>query len=156
MNRLYLERWYPAAGAILASAAWGALEFPFPEPDAARDLYATTMGFAAITVGFLATAMSIVVAAPDSPLVRDLAASGYLKDLVRYLREPFMVGLCLAGLCLLGFVVSKEVAGGPLFGCYWAGFAAWLVLSLYRVGAIFVRIIEHIGNRSLRTPRTPP
>ncbi|RYG28568.1 MAG: hypothetical protein EON93_18365 [Burkholderiales bacterium] len=149
MRQLWIERWYPIAVACVAAAVWHSLEAKLPGADAIRDLYATTMGFAAITVGFLATAMSIVIAAPDSPLVRDLSESGYLSDLVRYLREPFLVGLAVAALCLLGFVVPATVTESTWFSSFWALCTVWLIGGLFRIGVIFVRVIEYIGSQAI-------
>ncbi|MCU7371598.1 hypothetical protein PEC18_12245 [Paucibacter sp. O1-1] len=156
MSGLWRERWYPSLGGVIAAGLWIFLGAGLPAPDAVRDLYATTMSLAAITVGFLATAMSIVVAAPDSPLVRQLSRSGYLKDLVRYLKEPFLVGIAIAGICLIGFVVPQCVAELPAFGATWAMLSAWMLLGLFRVGGIFVKIIEQIGKLSNQKPPPPP
>ncbi|MDR7295473.1 hypothetical protein J2X16_000794 [Pelomonas aquatica] len=147
---LFIERWYPLASGMAAALCWWWLCVPFPAPEAARDLYATTMSFAAISVGFLATAMSIIVAAPDSPLVRQLAQSGYLKDLVRYLREPFIVGILVAALCLSGFVLPVDPAKYWAFGTVWAALTVAMLLGLARIGFIFVKVITFIGQQSLK------
>ena len=47
---------YPIALACVAAAVWHSLEAKLPGADAIRDLYATTMGFAAITVGYATNA----------------------------------------------------------------------------------------------------
>lgn len=149
MNGLAFERWYPLGGALVLLCAWASFEMGMPASDAMRDLFATTMSLAAITVGFLATAMSIVVAAPESQLIKQLSQSGYLKDLVRYLREPFVVGIVIAALCMAGFVLPDTVTHHGAFGSTWAFLGTWLLLGLLRVGGIFVKVIEHVGRLSL-------
>jgi hypothetical protein len=150
MNGLARERWYPLVAAIAAAALWVYLGVKTPGADALRDLYATSMSFAAITVGFLATAMSIVVSAPDGPLIRQLASSGYLEDLIRYLKEPFGVGILIAAQCLVGFVLPESLTSHIAFGAVWSGLVAWMLFGLYRMGTIFVKIMAHIGRLSTR------
>lgn len=150
MNGLFRERWYPFVGAVAAAVLWCYLDLAMPSADARRDLYATSMSFAAITVGFLATAMSIVISAPDSPLVRQLAKSGYLSDLIRYLKEPFLVGILIAALCLIGFILPDEKTAHRAFGAIWASLAVWVLLGLFRMGTIFVQIMAEIGRMSNR------
>lgn len=153
MNRLRLERWYPFIGAGIAAATWSYFGLSLCPPLAVHDIFANTLSIAAITVGFLATAMSIVVAAPDSPLIRELARSNYLSDLVRYLKEPFLVGIAIASFCLAGFVATESVTSHVAFGATWAFLAVWMLLGLFRIGTLFVRLIELIGKRSLDKPR---
>ena len=146
MTPLFREHWYPLVGGLLVAAAWCFLHVEFPAPDPARDLYATTVSLASITVGFLATAMSIVVSTPDGPLVKKLASSGYLKDLIRYLREPFLVGLLVCAICLVGFVLPEKVTQTAAFGATWSGATAWMLLGLVRIGVIFVRLLSYAGK----------
>lgn len=155
---LLWERLYPLLIAIAAAAVWWACGQPFPktEDGATRDLFATAMSLASITVGFLATAMSIVIAAPDGALMRQLRTSSYLDDLVRYLREPFQVGLLVAGLSLLGFFTTSA----PLDSLRWLNllfvFCATLLLStLFRIGSIFVTFMRAIAAERLSPPRAP-
>jgi len=146
---LFREHWYPLAGGLLAAVLWGWLNVEFPGPEAARDLYATTVSLASITVGFLATAMSIVVSTPDGPLVAKLASSGYLRDLIRYLREPFLVGLFVCATCLAGFILPPLVTQKWVFGATWSGATVWMLLGLVRIGVIFVRLLSLAGKAGL-------
>lgn len=133
-------------GGLVVALVWVLLDASMPAPDALRDLLATSMSLAAITVGFLATAMSVVIAAPDSPIVRQLAVSGYLKDVIRYLKEPFLAGLTVASVCLLGFILPTKATNAVCYGALWSALCTWMILGLFRVGGIFVQVIELIGQ----------
>lgn len=140
---LFFERWYPTTVGILVTVAWWAVGHPLLGKEEARDLYATSMSLASITVGFLATAMSIVAASPENSLIRQLKESRYMEDLIRYLREPFSVGLFFAALSLVGFFcngLSGHAANA--FGAIWVASAGSLLASMYRIGMVFVRFLK--------------
>lgn len=153
MNWLWVERWYPAAIAGVATALWLPLGCVINQP---HDVFNAAITLASIVVGFLATAMSIVLAS-DSKVMQDLRTSGYIADLVRYLREPFGTGLVLAGVALLGYFMPDDaskhraLAGTLLF------LSVALCLGLLRIGNIMLKFLRYPPAAATPVgPATPP
>ena len=78
-----VERWYPVVGAAGASAVYVILLWGEPLPKRSGDLIAATISVAAIAVGFLGTAQSILLSMPNRRIVRQLQDIGRFK-LVRH------------------------------------------------------------------------
>jgi hypothetical protein len=150
---LYVERTYPVAVAALTTAAWASLcKVP---TESLHDLFATSVSLAAIVVGFLATAMSIVLAAPDSRVMKQLRESGYVHDLVWYLREPFVIGLVLAALSLSGYLISPTAAKANLFVGALVFFSTLMLAGLFRISMVFMHYLKAaaFSQAGYSTPR---
>lgn len=139
--KLWIERCYPIGLSIGAALAW--LTWCRGPINGPHDLLATAVTLSSIVVGFLATAMSIVLAAPDSSLMKDLRSSGYVHDLVHYLREPFIVGLALAAFSLSGYVVSEDAAKGDLYVGVIIWLAAWMLGGLLRIAIVLMHFLKY-------------
>jgi len=141
MNSLFVERYYPYAAALLGAGAWYCLGRPFPE-DASSFLTAA-LGFAGTLAGFLATAQAILMALPSESVMGQLKSSGYIDDLVRYLREAFygLMGFAILNLC--GFFIERGNMLPMWFRLAWIGLAILSVLVFHRL----TRIILHIMRR---------
>lgn len=149
MSPLFRERWYPTAVAAVVCVVWWWGGKPWPPADAVRDLLATSMSLASITVGFLATAMSIIAASPDNSLLRQLRQSNYMDDLMRYLHEPFVVGIFFAALSLVGFFCSTFTGlAADVIATLWILCAASLLVSMQRIGSIFVKFLRASAKSS--------
>ena len=150
MPWLKVERWYPFGIGAIATILWAHWCLLPPAADNIHDLFATEVSFAAIVVGFLATAMSIVLAAPDSAVMRQLRASNYIDDLVRYLKEPFIVGLAVAAVCLVGYFEAR-VSRAPVFLGTLVFLTAMLVAGLCRIALVFMRFLKATAAQSTAT-----
>lgn len=140
MSRLFRERWYPCFLGAVLSLGWYFLGLPSPESP--RELLSTLVGLASIAVGFLATAMSIVVAAPEGPLLKQLRDSGYIEDLIRYLREPFAFGIGLVIACIAGYFLPKDSVSHPAFVATLIWLAATLLAGLFRISIVFMQFLR--------------
>lgn len=136
-----LERLYPSVIGFAVCISCLILGFGLPEFDTTKDLFATSMGFSAISVGFLATALSIVISAPDSPALKRVVLAGKHESLSVYLKEPFHVGLLVGSVCILGFVIPIETVRGETYSSIWAGLTVWQLLGLFRISTVFVAFI---------------
>ena len=169
MGSLRVERWYLFFLGAAVTGAWA--HWCAPPKDGLHDLFATAVSFAAIVVGFLAIAMSIVLAAPDSPIMRGLRGSGYIDDLVRYLREPFMIGLAVGALCLAGYYATEASKSQWFLGAL-VYLLSMLLAGLFRIAMVFMNFLKSppfqqsaVAPSSpqaldlddmLETPRDPP
>jgi hypothetical protein len=147
--KLFVERWYPTGVAGGVTVAW---TYCCPAaPDNMHDIFATSVGLAAIVVGFLATAMSIVLAAPDSKIMQELRSSGYIGELIWYLREPFLVGLALAAVALAGYFISADVAKKPAFVGALVFLSTLLIAGLFRIAMVFMHFLKAGVQKASRT-----
>lgn len=144
-----LERFYPSVLGSAVGLACLLLGFCLPVFDTTKDLFATSMGFSAISVGFLATALSIVISAPDSPALRRVVLAGKHDNLSAYLKEPFHIGLLVGSICILGFVVPEDTVRGALYSSIWAGLTVWQLLGLFRISMVFVKFIAANAHEQL-------
>lgn len=144
--RLWAERCYPAVFGLAAGVAWLRLDGAVTESP--RDLLATLVSLASIVVGFLATAISIVVSAPPTSLIRELRDSGYSHDLVRYLKEPFVVGLALLALAVAGYFLKPEHLKHSYCVAALITLTAWLVAALARIGFVFLGFLKASAFRA--------
>ena len=158
MNALLVERWYPSCLGAVAALAWYGLDLPAPENP--RELLSTLVSLASIVVGFLATAISIVVAAPEGPLIRQIRDSGYVEDLARYLREPFLFGIALVLACIAGYLMTKDALGARALTAALLWLAASLLIGLLRISMVFVKYLRadafQRGSSSLANPLGMP
>lgn len=140
MNSLTFERWYPYVAAALGAVVWYRLGQPFPSD--AKEFLAAALSFAAILVGFLATAQAILMALPSDSVIAQIKSSGYIDDLVRYMREAFYGLVIFAVLNLTGFFF--ELSKLPLwFKGVWVVLAVLSLFVFQRVTEIIVRIMRH-------------
>ena len=138
--KLFVERWYPTGLAVGVTFAWR--RWCPTTPDNMHDIFATSVGLAAIVVGFLATAMSIVLAAPDSKIMQELRASGYIGELIWYLREPFLVGLALTFVALSGYFISADAGKQAGFVGTIVFLSSQMIAGLFRIAMVFMHFLR--------------
>lgn len=143
LTKLQRERYYPLVVAIPAVILWRLCEKPIPKDGDALNFYSSLISMASIAVGFIATAMSVVMSAPENSLLRQLKASNYMLDIIRYLKEPFFAGIMLCILCIIGFLLK----GSPeyiqdTYNHAIIYVASWLFLGLHRMGRSFVMLMK--------------
>lgn len=131
MNSLLVERWYPYVFSALGVGVWLALEAPFPMDP--KDLLTATIGFAGVLLGFMATAISVLMAMPTDSVMGELKKSGYIVDLVRYLREVMYALLVFSALSCASFFF-------PLPLSCWVE-VSWIFLALLS-SALFYRVLN--------------
>jgi hypothetical protein len=150
VNSLVFERWYPSSLGFILALVWFFLGLPPPENP--RELLGTLVSLASIVVGFLATAMSIIVAAPEGPLIRQVRESGYVEDLARYLREPFLFGTALVVASVSGYFMTKEVLGSTYFMAALLWLAISLMFGLIRISLVFIKYLRADANLRRKAP----
>jgi len=141
MNSLSYERWYPLVVAVATTALWGYFDAPFPKDS--KEFLAAALSYAATLTGFLATAKAILMAMPSDSVMGRLKSSGYLEDLVRYLREAIYFCLVFCALNLAGFFF--DTSNTPI--AYWYLWVFWGTLS----SVLFFRVVAQIMLRILET-----
>ncbi|QBP10459.1 hypothetical protein [Cupriavidus metallidurans] len=142
MKSLLLERYYPYFLAGVGTLAW----YKFGQVFAvdAQSFLSAALGLSGTILGFLATAQSILMALPSDSVMGQLKRSGYIDDLVRYLRESLYVLAAYAAWNLYGFAVVEPKSNAlPLwYRTTWIALAIVSAASFHRVTEIVLRIMK--------------
>ncbi len=136
------EWWYPILAGIAGVAGYGVFAPTFPtSPEAAPSLFSAVISTAAIAVGFLATAKSILLSIDRQPVIVKLKAAGKYKLLVSYLVQATIWSFLLAGTSVACFLPDLK---NP---AEWhrAVFAAWTGVMFTASAACF-RVIHAFGK----------
>jgi hypothetical protein len=140
MNSLNFEKRYPYFGSLLAVGIWWWLGKPFPTD--VKEFLAAALTFAAILTGFLATAQAILMALPAESVMGQIKSSGYIDELIRYMREAFIGMLLFAIINLIGFFFDTRHLPS-MFAPFWVFFAALSLFAFSRVTSIVERLMKH-------------
>jgi hypothetical protein len=135
---LTVERWYPIAGGLVAGATLGyaAPEICFRNPDQLLD---GSLEVGGILAGFIMTAKSILVAAPDSAIKR-IADTGAVGMLKQYMMSAvyYSLGMVAFSAVLLG--ASERFTTGDMSRWTmpaWAALAVTTFFATFRVAHLF-------------------
>lgn len=141
MNALWREKVSPyLLGAVAAGGKWY-LEIPFPEVAAVASA-ALTLG--AILTGFLATAITIILALEDLPVMRRLRETGYIKDVIDYLRAAIWLCFFFSIWNIVGFFVDTA---SDWFGVIWMFLAVASAVAFKRFTGIMFKILVYDIHR---------
>ncbi|MFN3231697.1 MAG: hypothetical protein ACE363_06005 [Alphaproteobacteria bacterium] len=142
-----VERWSPYLGAVIGTALWAwALGMPFPAP--IDTLMAAAGTVSAVVVGFLASAMAIVLGLTGSPVFQQLKSAGYHAHLFGYLRSGVFGGILFLLLSLAGFFLPIGAKPGEFSDPITWFFIIWIlvgIMSLFlyvRVTLILFKLLE--------------
>ncbi|HEY1659952.1 MAG TPA: hypothetical protein VGG14_16485 [Candidatus Sulfotelmatobacter sp.] len=140
------ERNYPRVGSVVVAAGYLLIHgnFDFISRDALTNLFTAMVSVAAIAVGFLATAQSILFSLESKRVTQFLKDAGSFKALVDYMMEAIHLSFALAAISAFALLID------PKAHRWWYpfGFAAWLFvlsyagLGYYRVVSIFAAILR--------------
>jgi hypothetical protein len=145
---LQLERWGPLVIAFLAMAVWWACDGVIGDA-IANDLLAALLSAAAISAGFMTTALSILLTITTTPTGKKLRKSGYLSDLFAYIRHAIYSCLGLAALSVISFFALKKGEPLPLIAAYpLIFFAALTAGSLARAAEVVLLIFLRVNDES--------
>lgn len=143
--KLWVERKYPLVVGILAAGAYRWCAGSQPLPASAKDLFNAVITVAAIGVGFLVTAQSILIDVGDRFLSRQIKEVRLWKPLLGYFRHATWWGFASAGsgALLLFFLNPTEPrAWHSLVFCCWIVIVVTAAASAYRVISIFFSLIR--------------
>lgn len=150
---LLFERSFPILGGLLIAAAYLAtpLARNYQLPESVSALMAAIVSIGGISVGFLATAKSILISIDDKEIVKRLKATGYYKRIVGYLRAAIFWSFLLTIYSAAALLVDlKSVNPWTIYRA--AGFAGWLflaataTLSYFRVASIYYSVLNTLAK----------
>lgn len=154
MRTLWWERWYPWLGAVAAGGAYVFLLCGRPLPEKSSELFSNLINLSGISVGFLATALSIILSSGKNRLIANFESIGYKKHVSGYFLAAVHSALAF---CLLNavFLVTKPAPStrvGTAEIALWCTLAVATVLSYYRVIRILVFVFRAPNLKERKAP----
>ncbi|MHB9108550.1 MAG: hypothetical protein ACYDCO_15950 [Armatimonadota bacterium] len=149
------ERVYPyIVGAVIAVGSFLILQFAFHErqfPETFKDLLGAAVNVSAISIGFLATAKSIVFSMEDRRIIRILKEANLYNVFIGYFMSAihwsFLLSILSAAILLLGVkeptILNRFIIAG------WAFTAITMGLLCYRVIFFFSRVLMSPTDQDL-------
>jgi len=141
---LTIERWYPFGCGLAAS--FGIYLFLRTQPKEA--LISTLSGHginvAAIAVGFLATALSILVSIERARVTQVLRDAAYYPIIIDYIVRPIRLwfGVALASAALLVAWDHVPLAYQRAIFAAWIFLVTWAATATYRIAAILAKMLR--------------
>ncbi len=126
--RLWQERHYPLALALVAGVLWQLFDVRFPT--STETLLASALTLGSILAGFLATAKTILISLAGSSTMASLRRTGFLNYVIEYVASGIWSAFGFSVLSLSGFFFSPPPD--------WYA-TVWIVGGVY-AGATFVRV----------------
>ena len=108
-------------------------------------LTATTLvALAGTLIGFLLTALSLLIGVADRKFIENLRMTGHYGALVRQMLRTAAVWLCVAALGLMAHTLSRSLQG--LVVPVAMGFAAFALLQFVVVGFRFSLVVKQLSR----------
>ena len=145
--RLLIERFGPLFIALVAAAVWQLTKLEVPA-DHAKELLSALISAAAISAGFLTTALSILLPMGATETGRKMHKAGCLPLLHSYLRSAIFSCLLLSGLCLAAlFLLNPDTQ--PV-GSWWAlaivANTVHAAMALVRIAEVLLNLFERMSE----------
>jgi hypothetical protein len=141
---LFFERAYPWVGGVLVGGSYYFFLRHQPLPATASDLFAAMINLSGISVGFLATAQSIIFTLGRNRLMRQFQTINYGRYLVGYFLAAIHSALlfCIINAVCLVFKPAPTALSGAIAIALWAATATTTLLSYYRVIRILTKVFR--------------
>jgi hypothetical protein len=142
MSRL-LALSYPYIASAVAAYLWWRCKGKFPLDE--KEFLGAAISIGSILTGFVATAKAILAALPSDSVINRIRTSGYISDLVRYLRDALYGCFGFSIFSMAGFFLLEpdKHALASWYSVAWAFLACFALLTFFRVANILIKIIEH-------------
>jgi hypothetical protein len=108
------------------------------------DLYSAMINLSGISVGFLATALSIIFTMGRNRLMRQFQSIDYNRHIVRYFLDAINSALlfCVINAACLIFKPAPPAHGGTFAMALWVAVATLTLLSYYRIIRVLAKIFR--------------
>jgi uncharacterized membrane protein len=145
-----IERWHPLLLSFIITAGYFCFFSKNSAPDSIKDLFSAMISLCGITIGFLATAQSILFSIDKKYVVQQLKNTGVYKKLINYFMEAIRWSFLLAIFSSVGLLMDLKTqqAWHPLAFGAWIFLVAAAGFSYYRVINIFAICRSSFFRRS--------
>ena len=137
---LVWERFYPFAWAAIAAVMCWRLGFDFA--DVPVHLLSATVTFGAIVSGFVGTSLAILTSL-DTPIMRKIRRTLYVRILRRYLGWALASGIVLSCVNILGMFLH---ATSSWFAMAWWAALTFCIACLYRLARTMLFVFSDPEN----------
>lgn len=135
MNRLQIERFGPLIISLTVTlAVW--FKGTIPDPQVVKELLAALLSAAAISAGFLTTALTVLLPIASTHIGRQLKRRNKLNELFRYVQAAIYSCIALSVVSVVGLFRLDPAIGLDRFT------AIAVVALAVHAAAAFVRILE--------------
>lgn len=137
------ERAYPLVAGILSGVIFLVACRDIVLPKSTKDLLTAALTIGSITIGFVATAKSILFSIEQKQIIRILKDAGKFKVLVQYLMAAVHWSFAWAALSGLGLLIDFETPAlwHTWIFSIWIWFTMTACLTYYRVIKMFSLIL---------------
>lgn len=137
------ERWYPFVAGLLTGIIFLIACRNCELPKSVKDLLTAALTIGSITIGFVATAKSILFSIEQKRIIRILKDVSKFKVLVRYLMAAIHWSFAWAALSGLGLLIDFESPAlwHTWIFSIWVWFTVTACLTYYRVIKMFSLIL---------------
>lgn len=139
-----VERWFPLLIGFFTAICYIYFLRNYSLPSSVRDLFSSTMQVSSITIGFLITALSILVTIEKKHIVQQLKKVNLYNKLITYFMDAIKWSFGLIAVSSIGLLINFSTKED----WHSLAFAVWLfvlittALSFYRVIDIFISIVR--------------
>lgn len=142
----HIERHGPWVGAVVAAVLWILLGSGF-QSHFGKELLGALLSAAAISAGFMTTALSILLPLGSTAIGRRLHRRGHLPALFEYLRKAIYGCLWLAVVSVAGFFAFDDTLGISK----WCSLpivmtSVYTALALWRILEIMIKIFQAMAE----------
>lgn len=140
-----LEKWLPYIIGFIFTLLYYLLSDKKTLPDSLKDIFSAATSFSSITIGFLATAMSILLSIDNNHIIRELKNVKIYYKLIDYFMDAIKISFIVALLSLLGLFLDLKATKS----WYFLAFHVWLFFLItsgscsYRIIDVFAKILRY-------------
>lgn len=141
-----IEKFYPLLLGFLVGLAVFYITKIYGVSGNLKDIFSAVMNICGITIGFLATVKTIILAFNDQYVVKQLKKTGSYKRIFNYFLNSIQWSFALLLLSAIGLSLdfSTSLAWQPYFVGLWSFTLASAFLSYYRAIDIFSIILRSL------------
>src|SRR6476646_700209 len=139
-----IERWYPLILGFTVAFSYYCFLSDYSLPASTKDLFSAIINLSGITIGFLATSKSILVAIDKKFAIKQLKNTGTYKRLINYFMDAIHWAfrlIVVTAICLL-VDFSQPLEWHSILFSIWLFVLATAGFSYYRVIDIFAAILR--------------
>jgi hypothetical protein len=140
----WVERTYPLLLGFLVGLIALYVTKLYGVTDSIKDIFSAVMNICGITVGFLATVETIILAFNDQHIIKQLKKTGSYKRILNYFLGAIQYSFVLLVLSAIGLSLDFKTDSiwQPYFLGVWCWTLATSILSYYRAIDIFSAILS--------------
>lgn len=140
---LHKEKGLPWIAGVLALGLSLFLLRLAPIPDRFENVLETFVSLSGIVVGFLGTALTILLSLEGRRIIRQLKINGIYSQLVGYLLSSIHSGIIIGAISLIGVMLDYHIHPriAYWFTSFWMGFVVVFCFSTYRVIRLIAELV---------------